>query len=104
RVGPGALLGALLPARGAGAGGAGRSRSRDRGAADGLRDPGDRAGPALATLHSPRLDPRPALLMLPVVEVAGVRVARGGRTVLDVAARDVRQGEILAVIGPNGAG
>ena len=42
--------------------------------------------------------------MLPVVEVAGIRVARGGRTVLDVPALDVRQGEILAVIGPNGAG
>ena len=42
--------------------------------------------------------------MLPVVELAGIRVARGGRTVLDVPALDVRQGEILAVIGPNGAG
>ena len=42
--------------------------------------------------------------MLPVVELAGVRVARGGRTVLDVPALEVRQGEILAVIGPNGAG
>ncbi len=42
--------------------------------------------------------------MLPVVELAGIRVARGGRTVLDVPVLDVRQGEILAVIGPNGAG
>ena len=42
--------------------------------------------------------------MLPVVELAGVRVTRGARTVLDVPALDVRQGEILAVIGPNGAG
>ena len=42
--------------------------------------------------------------MLPVVELAGVRVTRGGRSVLDVTALDVRQGEILAIIGPNGAG
>jgi len=42
--------------------------------------------------------------MQSVVELAGVQVARGGRTVLDVPALDVRQGEILAVIGPNGAG
>ena len=42
--------------------------------------------------------------MLPVVELVGVRVARSGRTVLEVAALDVRQGEVLAVIGPNGAG
>jgi ABC-type Fe3+/spermidine/putrescine transport system ATPase subunit len=42
--------------------------------------------------------------MVPVVELAGVRVSHGERTVLDVPAFEVRQGEILAVIGPNGAG
>ncbi len=42
--------------------------------------------------------------MSSVVELAGIRVARGGRTVLDVPALDVRQGEILAIIGPNGSG
>jgi len=43
-------------------------------------------------------------MMLPVVELSGIRMARGGRAVLDVPALDVHQGEILAVIGPNGAG
>ncbi len=42
--------------------------------------------------------------MHPVVELAGIRVVRGGLTVLDVPALEVRQGESLAVIGPNGAG
>jgi ABC-type Fe3+/spermidine/putrescine transport system ATPase subunit len=42
--------------------------------------------------------------MVPLVELAGVRVSHGARTVLDVPALEVRQGEILAVIGPNGAG
>ena len=42
--------------------------------------------------------------MLPVMELAEVRVSRGGRTVLEVHGLEVRQGEILAVIGPNGAG
>jgi tungstate transport system ATP-binding protein len=42
--------------------------------------------------------------MSPVVELSGVRVARGDRTVLDVPALDVRAGEILSIIGPNGAG
>jgi ABC-type Fe3+/spermidine/putrescine transport system ATPase subunit len=45
-----------------------------------------------------------ARLTRPVVELSGARVARAGRTVLDVPALDVRPGEILAVIGPNGAG
>ena len=40
----------------------------------------------------------------PVLEVVGVRVARGGRTVLDVPALAVPPGEVLALIGPNGAG
>jgi tungstate transport system ATP-binding protein len=42
--------------------------------------------------------------MGPVLEVCDVRVARGGRTVLDVPALDVADGEVLALIGPNGAG
>jgi ABC-type Fe3+/spermidine/putrescine transport system ATPase subunit len=42
--------------------------------------------------------------MVPVMQLAGVRVSRGGRTVLDAAALEVRHGETLAVIGPNGAG
>ncbi len=40
----------------------------------------------------------------PVVELAGIRVERGGRVVLDVPALTVLAGEVLAVIGPNGAG
>jgi tungstate transport system ATP-binding protein len=39
-----------------------------------------------------------------VVELRGIRVTRGARTVLDVAALDVEPGEVLAIIGPNGAG
>jgi ABC-type Fe3+/spermidine/putrescine transport system ATPase subunit len=42
--------------------------------------------------------------MSSVLELAGVQVSRGARTVLDVPALGVRHGEILAVIGPNGAG
>ncbi len=40
----------------------------------------------------------------PVVELVGVRVVRGERTVLDVPELRVEPGEILAIIGPNGAG
>jgi molybdopterin-binding protein len=39
-----------------------------------------------------------------VVELAGVRVAYGGATVLDVPTLGVHAGEILAVVGPNGSG
>ncbi len=39
-----------------------------------------------------------------VVTLTGVRVAYDGRTVLDVPALAVHEGETLAVIGPNGAG
>jgi tungstate transport system ATP-binding protein len=46
----------------------------------------------------------PPVLSIPVVELAQVRVAHGGRVVLDVPALTVRGGEILVVIGPNGAG
>jgi len=42
--------------------------------------------------------------MTPVVELAGIRVERDGRAVLDVPALTVAPGEVLAVIGPNGAG
>jgi ABC-type Fe3+/spermidine/putrescine transport system ATPase subunit len=42
--------------------------------------------------------------MVPVMELAAVRVSRGERAVLDVPALQIMQGEILAVIGPNGAG
>src|SRR5262249_39886841 len=42
--------------------------------------------------------------MVPVMQLADVRVVRGARTVLDVPTLEVRPGEILAVIGPNGAG
>jgi len=39
-----------------------------------------------------------------VVALAGVRVAYGGRTAVDIERLEVRAGELLAVIGPNGAG
>jgi tungstate transport system ATP-binding protein len=41
---------------------------------------------------------------LPVVELHGVRVSRGGRTVLEIPELAVDPGQVLAVIGPNGAG
>jgi len=41
---------------------------------------------------------------VPVVELSGIRVERGGRAVLDLPALAVARGEVLAVIGPNGAG
>jgi len=40
----------------------------------------------------------------PVLELAGIRVAHAGQTVLSVPHLAVGPGEILAVIGPNGAG
>jgi tungstate transport system ATP-binding protein len=43
-------------------------------------------------------------VMTPVVELSGVRVTHGARTVLDVDALSVEPGEILVVMGPNGAG
>ena len=42
--------------------------------------------------------------MTPVLELAGIRVAHGAQTILDVPHLAVRPGEVLAVIGPNGAG
>ena len=42
--------------------------------------------------------------MAQVVELAGIRVDRDGRPVLDVPDLAVARGEVLAVIGPNGAG
>src|SRR5262249_60423471 len=42
--------------------------------------------------------------MTPVLELAGIRVAHAGQTVLSVPHLAVGPGEILAVIGPNGAG
>jgi molybdopterin-binding protein len=40
----------------------------------------------------------------PVVALHGIRVARGGREILDVPELAVDAGQVLAVIGPNGAG
>jgi tungstate transport system ATP-binding protein len=40
----------------------------------------------------------------PTVEVRGLTVQRGKRTVLEVPALAANEGEVLAVIGPNGAG
>jgi tungstate transport system ATP-binding protein len=40
----------------------------------------------------------------PVVALHGIRVVRGGRTVLDVPELAVDRGQVLSVIGPNGAG
>ena len=47
---------------------------------------------ALSTRHSP------------LVALRGVRVQRGGQTLLDVPTLDVWPREVLAVVGPNGAG
>lgn len=40
----------------------------------------------------------------PVIAVEGLRVQRGGRTVLEIPSLAVGTGEVLAVIGPNGSG
>jgi tungstate transport system ATP-binding protein len=42
--------------------------------------------------------------MSALVEVRGLLVRRGGRDVLDVPALDIRKGEVLALVGPNGSG
>ena len=39
-----------------------------------------------------------------MIEVAGLRIAYGGRTVLDGIDLTVRPGELVALLGPNGAG
>jgi molybdopterin-binding protein len=39
-----------------------------------------------------------------LLEVRGLKLGRGGQTVIEVDSLTVEQGEILAVIGPNGAG
>ncbi|MEU5216310.1 heme ABC transporter ATP-binding protein [Streptomyces sp. NPDC020807] len=56
------------------------------------------AGRRARALPSPV--PRGAL----VAEAVGLRVALGGRTVLDGVRIEVRAGEVLALVGPNGAG
>jgi polar amino acid transport system ATP-binding protein len=40
----------------------------------------------------------------PVLSVRGVRLARGGRTIIDAATLDVGRGEILALMGASGSG
>lgn len=40
----------------------------------------------------------------PLLALHGVRVRRGGQTILDVATLDIWPGAVLAVVGPNGAG
>jgi len=40
----------------------------------------------------------------PLLEVRGLTVERGGRTVLEIDHLRVERGEVLAVVGPNGAG
>ncbi len=40
----------------------------------------------------------------PILEAKGIRVIRGGTTLLDISSFLIREGEILSLIGPNGAG
>ena len=40
----------------------------------------------------------------PIVELSGVRLARGGRTVLDGIDLSVPRGQVVAVLGPSGSG
>jgi tungstate transport system ATP-binding protein len=40
----------------------------------------------------------------PLLELRDVTVHRGGRTILDVPALEVEEGETVAILGPNGAG
>ncbi|TYB42289.1 heme ABC transporter ATP-binding protein [Actinomadura chibensis] len=48
--------------------------------------------------------PRPVPTGTAAIEVRGLRVERGARTVLDGVDLTVRTGEVLALVGPNGAG
>ncbi|MFS0792644.1 ABC transporter ATP-binding protein [Microbacterium sp. 1P10AE] len=59
------------------------------------------APPALASVPGP-VQTRP--MGEPVVRVRGLRVTRGGSTVLQDVDLDVSVGEFVAVVGPNGAG
>ncbi len=42
--------------------------------------------------------------MTPFIQVAGIKVLRGARTILDIDNLAVAGGELLAVVGPNGSG
>ncbi|MEU1296511.1 heme ABC transporter ATP-binding protein [Streptomyces sp. NPDC005840] len=58
-------------------------------------------------MRFPRTRPAPPAPVAPggtVAEAASVRVALGGRPVLDGVSVTVRAGEVLALVGPNGAG
>ncbi len=46
----------------------------------------------------------PTTTYRPLAHLSGLRLAKGGRPVLDGVALDVFAGELLALIGPNGAG
>ncbi|MER5713459.1 heme ABC transporter ATP-binding protein [Streptomyces sp. NPDC002122] len=59
---------------------------------------------ALLPRRRTRALPSPAARGELVAEVRGLRVALGGRTVLDGVGIGVRAGEVLALVGPNGAG
>src|SRR5262249_59868171 len=98
-------------ARRAGTSCAGRARPGGRGAASRLRDPRDRPRPALAALHSSRIDPGAARVArvagvtgAPIAALAGIRPERAPDFVLDVPALTIEARQVLAVIGPNGSG
>ncbi|WP_106406314.1 ABC transporter ATP-binding protein [Bacillus marinisedimentorum] len=43
-------------------------------------------------------------MMQPVIEMKNVRLAKNGRTILEVPELTVKEGEVTGIIGPNGAG
>ncbi|PZG21050.1 ABC transporter [Nonomuraea aridisoli] len=60
--------------------------------------------PDVAASGSPGLTARPGRGEQPLLRVRGMRLARGGETLLDDAGLTLWPGELVAVLGPSGAG